>query len=118
MSKTKKIKTNGKLNTEAPAPEYTSFAQLMGDSGLNKYGTLSSDEYKRQLDSMSSSELKLHAEKHGLRAVNSRQLIIKNLVSKFLIYANQFAEKTPSVVKNDTQLEMDAEIQKLLSRAR
>ncbi len=88
MGRPKKTNTLQKKNGNLTQPN--SISALLGDDGLQKYGTLDENVYRTQLEGLSTPELHLAATKIGIKPIHSRELIIKSLVSAFLKYKNNY----------------------------
>jgi len=86
--------THGKEENFKP----TTLAQIWGDDGVSKYGTLNETEYVQKIDEMHFSDLKTHATDLGIIPVDDRILLSKRLLSEFRSHVNEY--RTP--VDNDT----------------
>ncbi len=102
----------GKLENEPT--QYSNLYQMLGDTGLNKYGTLDVTEYEAKLNKMDTSELHRHATQNLIKPIHNRQLIIRSLVGKFQVYANQFIVVNGQKV-NETP---DDELQRILNKGK
>ena len=76
--------THGKVEDgeeEKFAP--TTLDQIWGDKGDGKYGTLDEQEYIKQLDDMSLTDMHAHAAEVGIIPIDSRDMLEKRLLKEF-----------------------------------
>lgn len=60
--------------------------QLLGYSGLSRYGTTDEQAYKNQLENMNKSDLQKHAINIGLIPVDNRTTLVARLMKEFKKY--------------------------------
>jgi len=89
-----------------------SLDQLWGDDGLSKYKTLEISEYTQQLAEMNKSDLQNHAAKLGLVPIDSREILVKRLVSEFKKHTTKYQPVRKPQAKDDSK---EAKVRKLLS---
>lgn len=93
--------------------------QILGDNGLQKYGTLDASVYRERLEKMSESDLQEEAEKYGYRHIHSREITINNLLSEFNNYAHIFSDDFGKVNVGKTASEIKSKkIRDILRAAR
>lgn len=99
-----KSTTNGNLEKEV---NYKSAAQLLGDTGLTKYGTLDRAEYEAKLREFNTGDLNRYAIDHGVKPIHNREMTIKTLLAQFQKHANNFIvyDAKKYDVKVDKELE-------------
>ena len=129
MSKTKKLlKSTGKvIQTDSPpvdsvAPtakdkKLRNIYQILGDNGLQKYGTLDPAVYQGKIEKFSDSDLKEEAEKYGYKHIHSREITIKNLMESFYTYTNTFSDSYGQVAGAVPNAEIKNEKLKSILRA-
>ncbi len=120
MPKTKKEKNSPAFSTHGKLPETpkkpATLAQLFGDKGLTKYGTLDPAIYEARLNEMTISELHLHCTQNGIKPIHNRNLIIKSLMSKFYKYVQPFTA-TIGVI-SEKPITINEELRKILARGK
>lgn len=95
----KKIKqVHGKIDSSEK--EFTTLDQIWGNTGLNKYGTFSVEEYTKILSEMNKTDLQAHAIKHGTVPIENRERLVLNLVREFKKHVASF-NKPKITNKND-----------------
>ena len=94
---TSKMKSLSQTHGKEESFKPTTLAQIWGDDGISKYGTLNETEYVQKIDEMHFSDLKTHAADLGLIPVDYRHLLSKRLLSEFRSHVNEYT--TP--VDND-----------------
>lgn len=72
----------------------TTLDQIWGDEGLWRYKTTDAEEYSKQLDEMTLSDIQRHASKMGVIPSGSRILLTKKLVSEFKKHMSQYRFKS------------------------
>ena len=82
--------------THGQAEEFTptTLAQIWGDDGTSKYGTIDEAEYLNKLNGMTKSDIYLHASKLGIVPVDDRGRLEKTLLNDFKKHVAKF--KMPS----------------------
>ena len=80
--------THGK--TEEPEFQPTTLDQIWGDTGNDKYGTLDEEEYQRELDEFSLTDLHAHAAEVGIIPIDSRDMLERRLVKEFNRHVNVY----------------------------
>jgi len=93
----------------------TTLEQVWGDEGLGKYGTLSEEEYSKQLDEYNRTDLQSHAAKVGIVPLDDRTRLTKSLLAQFRAHASSY--KKPSDPKS-TGLKVSQAAAKILSEGR
>ena len=87
--------------------------QIWGDTGTNKYGHFSEDQYLQSLKEMTKADIHSHAQKMGLIPIDNRGQLVKRLMKEFRLHkakfinaptqdTNSFKEKSsvsPEVIK-------------------
>ena len=96
--------------------EATTLDQILGDTGLSKYGTMNVSEYKKKLDTMPKSDLQAHATKVGLVPIDDRERMIKRLVHEFTLYVAQY--RYPVNKEKAPEAPIEPEIAAILARGR
>lgn len=89
-----------------------SLDQLWGDDGMSKYKTLDLMEYTSNLAEMNKSDLQNHAAKLGLVPIDSREILVKRLVSEFKKHTTKYQPVRKPQAKDDSK---EAKVRKLLS---
>lgn len=89
-----------------------SLDQLWGDDGLSKYKTLDLVEYTSNLAEMNKSDIQNHAAKLGLVPIDSREILVKRLVSEFKKHVTKYQPVRKQEIKDDSK---EAKVRKLLS---
>ena len=102
---------DGKEETFQP----TTIEQVLGNTGLNKYGTLNLEEYKQTLADMTKADLRVHAVENGIIPVDDRNQLENKLIKVFCSHAASFTR--PSSTK-PRQVQPSKEILKILSQGR
>jgi|TARA_B110000263_G_scaffold164093_1_gene142903 hypothetical protein len=88
-SKTKASKKNNLKNMsqthamEEPKYAASTLDQIWGDTGLTKYQTLDSKEYKQTINNYNKSDLQTHASKVGLLPLDNVTMLKERLMSEF-----------------------------------
>lgn len=112
MSKLNELtQTHGKVDKFQP----TTLDQILGDTGMSKYGTMDLEEYKRQLNTMNKVDLQAHATRIGLVPIDSRERLIKQLLREFNLYVGAY--RYPSDKKQTTP-EVSPEVARILAQGR
>lgn len=89
-----------------------SLDQLWGDDGMSKYKTLDLMEYTNNLAEMNKSDLQNHAAKLGLVPIDSREILVKRLISEFKKHTTKYQKVRKQESKDDKK---EAQVKKLLS---
>lgn len=103
-AKTKSVQTT--VATEKPKRK--NLYQILGDNGLQKYGTLNPEEYRARLEKMNESDLREEAQKYGYKTIHGREITINYLMGEFYNYTNTFADSgtiTPSIPQHEIKNE-------------
>jgi len=79
--------------------EATTLDQILGDTGMLKYGTMDVKEYTAELAQMNKAELQTHASKMGVIPIDNRELLTKGLVREFNRYGASY--RRPVAIKRD-----------------
>lgn len=92
MAKKKKQSVEELNQTHAKIEEkqYQTLDQILGDSGSDKYGTFSEDEYWSQLNAMTKSDLQSHAVKMNLIPIDNMKMLRDRLLNEFRRYNNSY----------------------------
>lgn len=77
--KKKLTEINGREETYQPQ----TLAQIWGETGREKYGTLDLEEYRQQLESMTRSDMEEHARVVGIGIVDGKVRLRDNLIKEF-----------------------------------
>lgn len=93
----KKLKGKKQVNGEF---EPTTLDQLLGYTGLAKYGTMVEAEYIEMMQNLNKSDLHSHAIKHGIMPIENRQRLENTLVKEFRKYVNTFKQPKAAKDKN------------------
>lgn len=89
----KLIKATGKVeDVKSTKKSFNNIYQILGDNGLQKYGTLDPKVYSSNLEKLSDNDLRIEAEKYGLKHIHSKEITIKNLMEEFYKYTYTFSE--------------------------
>jgi hypothetical protein len=116
MGRPKKIKElveiNGKVETFQP----TTLAQIWGDTGKDKYGTLDVSEYEQKLKSMNKSDLQAHARSLGIMPDDNYDLLKRKLKQEFLLHINEYRLPSPPPSKGKSAL--TPEVAKILAEGK
>jgi hypothetical protein len=114
MAKSKKVE-NERFDKEKYQP--VTMNQVLGDSGVRKYGTLDSDAYEKRVKEMNKAELQIHATKMGVIPRDNIPLMRRELVKEFKRYANQYQTPKPEQNKRGRKRKMDPKILSILKEA-
>lgn len=101
-------------------PEIRTMEQLLGNTGVSKFGTLDVEEYKEKLNKMDWSEISDHAVANGFFPgdVENIDRLKKTLVTNFVNYASQFRQfSTPQVKPNKQNKKASEEMRNFLEKA-
>ena len=98
----KKSKLNNMHQTHGKVENPVTLDQIWGDSGINKYGTTSIEEYNEYLSGLNRSDLQTHAVKVGLVPIDDRKTLLSRLKREFNKYVSTF--KVKSLDKKETKL--------------
>ena len=79
-------KTNGRDDSQVT---FTTLDQVWGASASSKYGTTDVDEYKKQLNEMTRTDLWKHATKVGFPPHDNIPALKNKLVGEFMKYVSQ-----------------------------
>jgi len=105
MAKKKKQSVEELNQTHAKVEEkqYQTLDQILGDSGSDKYGTFSEDEYWSQLNAMTKSDLQSHAVKMNLIPIDNMKMLRDRLLNEFRRHNNSYLKVsgTKRVLDND-----------------
>lgn len=89
-----------------------SLDQLWGDDGISRYKTLDLNDYATDLAGMNKSDLQNHAAKLGLVPIDSRELLVKRLITEFKKHVTAYQKVRKPEPKDNIK---EAQIRKLLS---
>jgi len=95
--------------------EPTTLAQIWGDDGVSKYGTLNEGKYVEGLNDMHFSDVRTHAADLGLVPIDDRALLTKRLLSEFRRHVGEYT--MPKENKEEPK-KIDEEIQKILEEGK
>ena len=79
--------------------EKTTLAQIWGDEGNSKYGTLDESTYTTQIKAMNKSDLHSHAIKLGILPVENRELLTNRLLREFKKHVLSFRKPKQTSAK-------------------
>lgn len=79
----KKSKLSNLNQTHGKVENPITLDQIWGDSGINKYGTTSLEEYDKYLNGLNRSDLQSHAVKVGLIPIDDKNTLISRLKKEF-----------------------------------
>jgi hypothetical protein len=82
------LQTDGELQSAEFIP--TTLDQIMGDTGIGKYGTMNESDYEQKLTEMNKSDLYAHASQVGIMPIDSRDRLVKNLLRQFKNHVTSF----------------------------
>jgi len=105
------MQTHGHIETFQP----TTLAQILGNTGMHKYGTMDENEYVASINGMNKADLQAHASTVGIVPVDDRDRLVKRLMHEFRLHVASF--KQPSV-KRPAPKPMSPEIAKILAAGR
>jgi hypothetical protein len=74
--------THGKQEKFVP----TTLDQVWGDTGINRYKTMETEDYSRFLTELNKSDLQAHAVKVGVLPTDNRDMLTKKLLAAFKNY--------------------------------
>lgn len=100
----KKSKLNNMHQTHGKVENPVTLDQIWGDSGVNKYGTTSIEEYEKYIVGLNRSDLQTHAVKVGLVPVDDKNTLIARLKKEFNRHVSTYNvkkldQKNPKVTK-------------------
>jgi len=104
--------THGKEETDFKP---TTLAQIWGDDGMSKYGTLNEKEYIDRVDEMHFSDLRTHAVDIGLVPVDDRQLLTKRVISEFRRHCNEYTMPKDTLQEVE---DVDEKVRKILEEGK
>jgi len=92
--------------------------QILGDTGINKYGTFDQEEYENKITDMNKSDLQTHALKLGVPPIDDVPRLRKNLMTEFRKHLSIF--RTPTAIKGRTISEstLPKEVLKIMAEGR
>lgn len=92
MAKKKKqsVEDLNQTHAKVEEKEYQTLDQILGDSGSDKYGTFSEDEYWSQLNAMTKSDLQSHAVKMNLIPIDNIKMLRERLLNEFRRHNNSY----------------------------
>ena len=93
----------------------TTLAQIWGDDGLSKYGTLDETEYIKNVNDMHFSDLRTHAADIGLIPIDDRELLTKRVNSEFRRHVNEYTVPKNTVEGID---DLDERARKILEEGK
>lgn len=107
---------NLKDNLKKKAKTATTLDQILGDTGIGRYGTLNEDEYASRLRSYSFADLQREAVNNAIIPTDDRNRLINKLIS---IFREHRAKYTPISAQNDkTNVETYKKVAAIMSDAR
>ena len=86
--------------------------QIWGDTGLNRYNTMDENEYSRQLEEMSLSDIQNHAAGIGLIPTSHRGNLTKKLITEFKKHVASYVPA--KIIKSNSSQKVDPEVLKIL----
>ena len=88
-------------------PKPTTLAQIWGDDGMSRYGTMNEMEYDSFLNNSSKSDLQAHANKVGLLPIDNVDQLMGRLMRQFNSHVSSY--KAPkSIASNKVNLSDEA----------
>lgn len=93
----------------------TTLAQIWGDDGMSKYGTMDAAVYEQQLKEMNKADLQAHATKVGLVPVDDRERLVKRLIQEFRVHVAAYRQPSTRSVK---PVQISPEVAKILAEGR
>lgn len=90
----KKLKLNELSQTHGKIENPVTLDQIWGDSGINKYGTLSVEEYEKYINELNRSDLQSHAVKVGLVPIDDRKTLLSRLKREFNKHVSTYKVKS------------------------
>ena len=104
--------THGKVQGDF---QPTTLEQIWGDEGLSRYGTLSEEEYSKQLDEYNRTDLQSHAAKMGIVPLDDRTRLTKSLLAQFRAHVSGYQKPLDP---KQSQKGVSEETSKILSEGR
>lgn len=105
--------THGMVEKRQTEP--TTLAQIWGDDGLARYGTLDAKEYETRLDAYGKTDLMAHAQKMGLIPIDNTKMLKERLLTEFNRYASTFNKPASDPTKDP---DLNADVRKILEEGR
>jgi len=105
------MQAHGHVETFQP----TTLSQILGNRGMQKYGTLDENEYVQSLASMNKADLQAHATQVGLVPIDDRERMSKRLIHEFKLHVASF--QRPQARRSAPQV-MSPEVAKILAAGR
>lgn len=106
MAKKKKqnLEELSQTHAKIEEKEYQTLDQILGDSGSDKYGTFSEDEYWSQLNAMTKSDLQNHALKMNLIPIDNMKMLRDRLLNEFRRHNNSYLKVSTNKKVTDTSV--------------
>lgn len=80
-------------------PKPTTLAQIWGDDGMSRYGTMNEVEYDSFLNNSSKSDLQAHANKVGLLPIDNVLILKERLKREFVAHVAKY--NAPQEIKQN-----------------
>lgn len=116
---TGKVQSTPVANNPVETKKYTNIYQMLGDNGVQKYGTLDPVVYRNKLESFNESDLTEEAEKYGYKHIHTREITINYLMGEFYNHTHTFSDSfgkiTPNVSNSNIK---DEKLKNILRAAR
>lgn len=114
--KTKKSVKQATGKDYSEKAKYTNVMQILGDTGLQKFGTLEAKVYLDRLEKATDDDVRLECEKFGIKFIHNKEIAIKSLMEEFYKHSATFQPNYGRVEKpsKDKQKRME----EILKRAK
>lgn len=99
MAKKSTLKNLKQIDAKEETGRPTTLDQIWGDTGLQKYGTNSFDEYQAYLKSMNRSDIQTHAMKVGVLPTDNHEVLIARLEREFKRHVCAYQAPTENAQK-------------------
>tara|TARA_R100001377_G_C3130376_1_gene89096 strand:+ start:65 stop:460 length:396 start_codon:yes stop_codon:yes gene_type:complete len=116
--KPKKVEEMSQTHGKEEKPLYSTLEQIWGDTGISKYGTFDEDEYLKELENMTKSDIQAHANKLGLVPIDNRRELVKRLMKEFVYHKSKFSTIPADIQINNITSNLSAEVRKILSEGK
>ena len=113
--KSKKLDNLSQMHGMVEKFEPSTLAQIWGDDGTSKYGTLELDEYEAYLKDLTKSDLGAHAQKIGLIPIDNSKLLKDRLTKEFNRHVAGYRKPAS---KSRGPLKISQEARKILEEGR
>jgi len=94
----------------------TTLDQIWGDDGMGKYSTSNEEEYKKELDEMSKTDLESHANNLGILPAGDRVRLEERLVYEFQRHFNGY--RKPADTNTTTNADVPEHVRKILEEGK